>query len=103
MAWTLDALREVWREAPDDDELLTLYLTTAEEQVTEFAPADFETEHEERFLLAVLLQLRNLWNANKVDPASGGYGDEGFSFTAFPMDWSVKNIIRPKRAVPVIA
>lgn len=97
--WTLEALRAVWRDAPDDDELLTLYLRTAEEQCEAYAPAYVS---EERMLLAVLTQVRNLWNANKVD-AQGGYGDEGFRFTPFPMDWSIKNILRPKTAVPVIA
>ena len=103
MAWTLTTLRAAWRDAPADDTTLNLYLVTATDQCTAYAPVNAATDHPERFNLAVLVQVRNLWNGNKVQPEAGGYGDEGFTFRVFPMDWQVKNILRPKTAVPVIA
>ena len=51
---------------------------------------------------AHLLQARNIWNAARVDPA-GQYGTETFQIAAFPLDWQVKQLIRPTRAVPVVA
>jgi hypothetical protein len=53
-------------------------------------------------VLAQITQARNIWNAVKTDPATQGIGDEGFVIRPFPMDWTVKNLIRPLTAIPVV-
>lgn len=105
---TLDEARDWWRDAPLDDDLLQLYLDGAAEQVAEYGPtrvaeaiAADPNAVPERYRLAQLAQTRNLWNAVKTDP-SGGIGDEGFTFRPYPLDWTVKQIIRPQSARPVV-
>ncbi|WP_457100317.1 head-tail connector protein [Microbacterium sp. P5_E9] len=105
---TLDEARDWWREAPDDDELLQLYLNNAANQVLAYGPQSTADaiaaggEVPDNYRLAQLSQTRNVWNAVKSDPSTGGIGDEGFVFRPFPMDWTVKAIIRPQRAKPVV-
>jgi hypothetical protein len=106
---TLDEAHDWWREAPDDDELLQLYLDAAATQVVEYGPkriADLIVADPDavpnNYRLAQLAQTKNVWNAVKMDP-SGAIGDEGFQFRPFPMDSSVKNLIRPAHAKPVVA
>jgi hypothetical protein len=48
------------------------------------------------------MQARNQWNAAKVDPANGGLGDESFIVTPHPLDWMIKQILRPATAIPVV-
>lgn len=105
---TLASARRDWRDAPSDDGHLHAVLTTAREQCEAYAPALVDDEGLPlavpiRYRLAQIMQARNVWNASKTDPASGGIGPDGFVIRPFPMDWTVKNILRPKNAVPVIA
>jgi hypothetical protein len=106
---TLDEVQDWWRDAPADEELLTLYLSSTVEQILAYGPesvalaiAADPTAVPDSYRLAELVQVRNIWNAVKSDPASQGIGDEGFVFRPFPMDWTVKQIIRPARAKPVV-
>lgn len=90
-----------WPGAPVDDAELYQLLEIAKGQVLDYAPERFSTALAEippAFRRAQLMQARNIWNATKVDE-NNGIGGEGFSLTVFPMDWSVKNLIRPKRGV----
>lgn len=104
---TLDEAHDWWREAPDDDELLQMYLNGAAGQVLAYGPARIRDsiaaggDVPDNYRLAQLAQVKNVWNAVKMDP-TGSIGDEGFAFRPFPMDSSVKNLIRPARAVPVV-
>lgn len=101
---TLDSAREEWRDAPDNDAKLYDLLETAREQCARFAPALAEdTPVPSRYRVAQLMQARNVWNASKTDPGSGGIGVDGFVIRPYPMDGTVKNVLRPKTAVPVIA
>ena len=53
-----------------------------------------------RYALAQLMQAKNMWNAGRVD-ASGGIGDGGdFVIRPVPLDWHVKQLLRPKRGAP---
>lgn len=100
---TLDTARREWRDAPDSDSGLFVLLDTARVQVEAFAPKTaVGSPVPLRYKQAQLMQARNVWNAAKADPA-GQLGDEGFAIRPFPMDWTVKNIIRPKNPVPVVA
>jgi len=73
-------LRAVWIAAP------------AEPDNVEDIPA--------RYALGQFLQAKNMWNAGRVD-ASGGLGDgEGFVMRPTPLDWHIKQVLRPKRGAP---
>jgi hypothetical protein len=103
---TIAAARAGWRDAPAADATLWRLLDVARQQVIEWAPADAFAVPGSRpaahLVTAQLTQARNVWNAVKTDPASQGIGDEGFVIRPFPMDWTVKNMIRPPRAKPVV-
>lgn len=98
-----------WRDAPHDDELLQQYLDVAAQQVIAYGPARIaETIADSgcvplNYRMAQLMQARNLWNAAKTDPSGAQGADPGFTFTPFPLDWSVKAVIRPKTAAPVVS
>jgi hypothetical protein len=99
---TLPSARSEWRDAPDQDERLYPLLELAKQQVLAYAPAldEFATPPL-HYRQAQLLQARNLWNAGRVDPASGQAGGDSFALTPFPLDWTVKQMLRPKSARPV--
>lgn len=89
-----------WAGAPvENTEVCNLILTTAKEQVLEYAPApgpddDWETTPRARFVLAQLQQARNLWNAGNA-AGDGETGPDGFTFRPFPLDRTIKAVIRP--------
>lgn len=103
---TLDDARAKWRDAPADDDTLFELLEIAKQQVVEFAPTAYDDDGNVittpalmNYRLAQRMQARNLWNANQVDPGNGQIGADTFVIRPFPMDWVVKNIIRPAQPV----
>lgn len=97
-----ESVREEWIDAPESDELLDELLEVAQQSVVAYAPALPASEDESiptNYRYAQLQQVKNLWNAGRVDSA-GGVGDEGFVFRPHPLDWVIKQILRPRRAVP---
>lgn len=104
-----------WADAPEDPTMLASYLTAAYEQCRAYLPhrrdADgvlrpvepYETSEPSyaRCALAQLMQARALYRA-----ALAGSGDQigpdGLTVTVFPMDWTVKNLLRPKRVGRVL-
>lgn len=101
---TLDSAREQWRDSVDieDDQLWEL-LEVAKHQCLEYAPAiAVGAAVPISYRKAQLMQARNVWNAARVDPSSGAIGDDSFALTPFPLDWTIKQVLRPKRAVPVV-
>lgn len=46
---------------------------------------------------AQLLHARNRNAAARIDPATGDAGVDGYSLGPFPLDWTVKQLLRPKR------
>ncbi|MBH0054481.1 hypothetical protein I6E74_09920 [Salinibacterium sp. SWN139] len=106
MTWhTPETVREDWLDAPESDTLLEDLLVVAQEAVVAYAPALTEVDEEDALIIptayryAQLQQVKNLWNAGRVDSA-GGVGDEGFVFRPHPLDWMIKQILRPRKAVP---
>jgi hypothetical protein len=107
-AWhTADTARVNWKQAPTGAELPEL-LDAAREQCLEFAtgldaalyvmpvtgiPARWRTAH--------LLQTRALWTAKQTAPQDG-IGLDGAQVRVYPMDLTVKALLRPKRARPGI-
>lgn len=94
-------IREVWDQAPADDDVLSLLIGAALTQVKAYAPAlPAGMPVPPAYLWAQLLQTKNLWNAGSASGEESGGGD--FVLRPFPLDWQVKALLRPKRGVPVI-
>lgn len=100
--YTVEEAREDWRDAAQmTDEHLQAYLDTAKEAVWAYGkrltlPADapVPTDIPDGWRTAHLSQTRNIWNTYKTDP--GGFiGSGEFEVRPFPMDWMVKQLIRP--------
>jgi len=95
-------IRGAWPDAPvQNKELLGMLLDTAREQVLAFAPAPAPLPEvgpapgpPPRYVLAQLMQVRNLWNAGRVN-GDGDTGGEGFTFRPYPLDNTIKAVIRP--------
>lgn len=76
-------------------------LEIAKLQVLEYAPAiTDQTRPPAHYVEAQLMQAKTIWDAARVD-AGGEVGGESFSFSPRPLDWQVKQLLRPKRGVPV--
>lgn len=98
---TLDTARDDWRDAPAFDAWLYECLWVARQDVLAFAPAlELGQRPPINYRRAQIMQARNLWNAGKVDAASGEVGEGTFVLRPFPLDWTIKQVLRPKRAVP---
>lgn len=98
---TVDTAREAWDGAPPSDFRLFQILELARDQCTEYAaeladddpiPANYREGQ--------IMQARNLLNAGMVDPATGVEGSDTFVLRPHPLDWMVKQVLRPARAVP---
>ncbi|MBO1770459.1 hypothetical protein [Agrococcus sp. TF02-05] len=100
---TLDTARASgWADAVDMSDLeLHRLLETAKVDVLAYAPAlPLDAPVPERYKAAQLMQARNRHNAGLANPASGEPGLEGFGMTVFPLDWQIKQLLRPIQGVP---
>ena len=121
--YTLDEARDDWPGAPLDDDQLQLVLDVSQAECLAYAPltspsppdpdtkittypgwlgpeaaaAVPDTDIPDGHRWAHLAHARNIWNAQKANPA-GTLGDDqqGFAITPFPMDWSVRARLRPR-------
>lgn len=50
---------------------------------------------------AQLMQARNVWNSSKASP-TGDFDGTSYGITSYPLDWQVRQLLRPKRGVPVL-
>ncbi|WP_404311304.1 hypothetical protein LG314_07940 [Agrococcus terreus] len=101
--YTLDAARRDWPGAPEDDARLHDLLAVARTQVLEYAPELELAPVPAHYRAAQLLQARNVWNATQTDPNSSQMNGDGFAVPVYPLDWSVRQMLRPQRVVPVVA
>lgn len=98
---TLSQARALWRDAVDqDDDELTTYLLSAYESCAEFAPelADGAPVPESWRLAQVMqarAQMRSL-TAGRDDNMAA----DGLTVTVYPLDWNVRQLLRPKRGRP---
>jgi hypothetical protein len=101
---TLDSIRDEWPDAEAiPDVSLWGLLASAKVQVIAFAPRlDDDDPVPANYLEAQRIQARNVWNAASVAP-DGSVGSDDFIVRPFPLDWHVRQILRPKRAVGGIA
>lgn len=97
---TLDSIREIWAAAPDHDLALYELLEVSKNDCLAYAPALVEgAKAPINYKRGQYLHARNGFNAGAVD-TNGEMGDNGFVIRPFPLDWTVKQTLRPKRAVP---
>lgn len=96
-------LRAYWSNVDEVDPAdIAVHLAAAREQCEAFAPQLGDGgEVPEAWRLAQGMQARALYRSGVVG-SGDSYGAEGFTVTVFPMDWTVKNLLRPKRGVPVV-
>lgn len=100
-------LGAAWPDAPIHNvELCDMLLDTAREQVLAYAPTPAPLVEGEpvpdppaRYVLAQLQQARNLWNSGRTT-GEGEVGADGFVFRPYPLDKTIKQIIRPVDGKP---
>lgn len=97
-------LAELWPGSVDySPETVTKFLAAARAQVEAFAPVLDDPETiPGRYALAQALQARAIARATTAGDG-GQMGGDGLTLTIFPMDWSIKALIRPVKGRPVIA
>lgn len=94
---TLEQARNLWADAPLDDVLLYQILETAKAQCIAYAPA-FTGVVPLSYVQAQGLQARAIYQsviANQQD----NVGVDGFQVRVFPLDFTIRAMLRPKRAV----
>lgn len=94
---TQDQAERHWPDAANlDEETLVDYLEAAYEQCLEFLNGREPSVLLHRHRLAQIMQARAL--ARSTSAGSGDQvGPDGLTVTVFPMDWTVKNLLRPRR------
>ena len=100
---TLVHTRELWPDADVlEDDVLTAYLRSAYESCVAFAPAlAADVEVPESWRVAQVMQARAVYRSLKA----GGrdqVGPDGFTVTVYPLDWNVRQQLRPKRGRPLV-
>lgn len=90
-----------WPEAGDlDPEVLTSYLLAAWEQCVAYLPPKWLIPYPpvipESWVQAQIMQARALHRSN-VAGSGDQLGGDGFGVTVYPMDWTVKNLLRPRK------
>lgn len=100
-----ETVESFWADAPADDTVLASYLLSSYEQCVEFLPEPTVTPYPdpipERYRQAQIMQARALFRAN-VAGSGDVMGGDGLTVTVFPMDWTVKNLLRPKKVGRVL-
>ena len=90
-------LAVLWPGSEDYEDSLAFPLHVARIQCERFAPAVGATVPE-NYVAAQVMQARALVRAGVV--GSGDQTGYGETVTVFPMDWTVKNLLRPKKGKP---
>ncbi len=106
IGWVNTDELDEWRDAPSDEPTLARYLGAAYGQCLDFLPQQRDetgalvpvvpTPVPDRLVLAQIMQARALYNG-VVTGTDDRQGIDGSGVTVFPMDWAVKNLLRPKR------
>lgn len=108
--WLTDAspaLATLWPNVDlVEPEALDLYLDAAKSECLAFALDDDETPPAagavpSEWVIAQALHARNKYNASAAGP-DGQNDGSGYGLTSFPLDWQVKQLLRPQRAVGAI-
>lgn len=95
----IETARIGWPDATAvDDYILSELLDIAKHDVLEYAPVLEEDDMiPPSYRRAQQMQARNRLNAGSVDPSTGEDGGTSYSLQPFPLDWHIKQLLRPKR------
>lgn len=105
MSWsTLDDARYLWADAPLDPIVLQELLNAANAQCAAYAPALVDANGNPvpppiNYKHAEIRQARALWAVISGN-ADNQVGPDGMTVPVFPLDWHVKQLLRPRRGVP---
>lgn len=95
---SLGSARAEWDGAKQlDDVRLFVLLESAKRDCVAYLPAAGTRRPTIPEREAQLLHARNRNASSRIDPASGDAGVDAFSVGPFPLDWAVKQLLRPKR------
>ena len=96
---TLESARAQWADAPMDDIFLWQILESAKAQCIAYAPAiAVDAGVPLNYVQAQLMQARAVYQsviANQNDTV----GVDGFAVRVFPLDFTIRALLRPKRAI----
>jgi hypothetical protein len=67
-----------------------------------YAPSAFYLPVPAHYRLAQIMHARNMWNAGKAS-TSGSFDGSEYGLSTFPLDWAVKQLLRPQRGMGAIA
>lgn len=105
--YTSATIRNVWRESKDmsDQEVVELLAVAREECEAYAYPEDIADADNipARVALAHRLHAQAIWNSQKTQGRDDDSTLSGQTVTVYPMDWQVKQHLRPRRPVPGIA
>ncbi|WNM25240.1 hypothetical protein [Demequina capsici] len=93
---TIGTCRALWHDAPDSDLELFELLEAARIDCLAFAPT-VETIPDS-YRKAQRLQTEARWTASRAT-SSDRMGGEEYGVTVFPLDWHVKQLLRPRTAI----
>lgn len=97
--YTAEEAAQAWAGlgVPDTAQLADL-LEVSRAEILAFSPVTDEANIPAGHRWAHLQHAKNIWNAQNVNP-SGTIGDDaqGFALTPHPIDWSIKQRLRPRR------
>jgi hypothetical protein len=96
---SLSAARDKWADAPDADVELFELLDGARVACEDFAPAVDVIPNAYR--TAQRLQAKAIWGASRAT-TDNRVGEGQYAVTVYPLDWNVKQLLRPKTGVPVM-
>ncbi len=96
---TLETARAQWADAPLDDIFLWQIMETARIQCIEYAPAlPLGAGIPLSYVQAQLTQARALYQST-IANQNDNVGMEGFAVRVFPLDFTIRAMLRPKRAI----
>lgn len=98
-----DSAQAEWPDAPLDDAIIAELLDVARAEVIAYAPVLADPSAvPATYRVAQLMQARAIWNSQNANPA-GELGGEGFAIRFYPLDGHIRQLLRPRRAVPKVA
>lgn len=90
-----ELLGHLWPDAPVGADVLELYLDAAREACEAYAPPVPTAGVPSSWRIAQAYQARNTYNAGAAAPG-GDLDGGGYGITAYPLDWTVRQLLRPK-------
>jgi len=92
-----------WEGGPEDDTTMHRLLVTSREQIEDYAPALSDSAPvPERYRAGQLMQARNTYNASLTNGGEPIDLGGGVVISPRPLDWAVKQLVRPAKALKAV-